>query len=125
MDYDEFCAWNSHSTADWRFSDMCRFANHLFEIRIREVLERLKDKKDLRIVLPEYIELVVTEIGQDKANDLASIYYVSEMSASPKRDAILEDERLFFEYGATLAASYAVKRNVAVVVYIRQEFPFN
>jgi hypothetical protein len=125
VDYEEFSVWNRHSSVDWRFSDICRFANHLFEIRIREVLERLKDKKDLRIILPEYIELVVTEIGQDKANDLASIYYVSEMSASPKRDAILEDERLFFEYGAALAASYAVKRNVDVVVYVRQEFPLN
>lgn len=125
VDYEEFSAWNSDSTVDWRFSDMCRFANHLFDIRIREVLERLKDKNELRVILPEYIELVVTEIGQDKANDLASIYYVSEMSASPKRDAILENERLFFEYGATLAASYAVKRNVDVVVYVKQVFPLN
>jgi hypothetical protein len=125
VDYEEFSAWNAHSTSDWRFSDICRFANHLFEIRIREVLERLKDKKELRIILPQYIELAVTEIGQDQANDLASIYYVSQMSASPKRDAILEDERLFFEYGATLAASYAVKRNVDVVVYVRHEFPLN
>jgi hypothetical protein len=125
VDYEEFSAWNTHSSDDVCFLDICRFATHLFEIRIREVLERLKDKKELRIVLPEYIELIVTEIGLDQANDLTSIYYVSEMSATPRREMILEDERLFFEYGATLAASYAVKRNVDVVVYSKQEFPLN
>jgi hypothetical protein len=125
VDYEEFTDWASKSSGDWRFSDICRFASHLFELRIREVLGRLKDKEQLTIVLPEFIELLVTEIGQDKANDLASISYVSEMSASPKRDTIFENERIFFEYGVTLAASYAVKRNVGVVVYIRQQFPLN
>jgi hypothetical protein len=123
VDYKEFVRWTSKSCGDWRFSDICRFATHLFELRIREILGRLKDKRDLAIVLPEYIELVVTEIGQDQANDLSSIYYVSEMSGATRKVTIIEDERMFFEYGATLAASYAVKQKVDVVVYSRDQFP--
>jgi len=121
VDYDEFGRWTSKPSRDWLFSDLSRFATHLFELRIREVLGRLKDKKDLAIVLPEYIELVVTEIGQDQANDLASIYYVSEMSG--RKVCVIENERIFYEYGATLAASYAVKRKVDMVVYSKVPFP--
>lgn len=121
VDYDEFARWTSKPSSDWRFSDLCQFATHLFELKIREVLGRLKDREHLAIILPEYIELVVTEIGQDQANDLTSIYYVSEMSG--RKVCIIENERIFFEYGATLAASYAVKQKVDMVVYSKEQFP--
>ena len=119
--YANFLAWISKPSKDWQFADICEFATYLFEIRIRDILERLKDKEKTKIIPPEYIYLIVHEIGQDEVNDLCSIYYVSETPGFERKEVILKNEKLFFKYGVVVAASYAVKRKVDVVFYSKRQ----
>jgi len=119
--YAEFAAWIQKPSNDWNFTDLCFFSKHLFEIRIREILERMKEKQEAKIIPPEYIHFIVHEIGQDKVNDVCSIYYVSEIPGFERSEVILKNERLFFEYGATVAASYAIKRKLDVIFYSKKQ----
>jgi len=119
--YSSFTAWISKPSDNWQFADICEFATHLFELRIRDILERLKDKEKTKIIPPEYIYLIVHEIGQDEVNDLCSIYYVSETPGFEREEVILKNEKLFFKYGVVVAASYAVKRKVDVVFYSKRQ----
>lgn len=119
--YADFAAWIQKPSSNWCFTDLCFFSKYLFEIQIREILERMKEKDKTKIIPPEYIHFIVQEIGQDKVNDLCSIYYVSETPGFERKEVILKNERLFFEYGATVAASYAVKRKVDVLFYSKRQ----
>jgi len=119
VSYDSFCEKYDENEA--YFVYLCEYATEVFQKRINEVINAAKDQADSRIILPEYILLVVEEIGQDKANDLSSIYHVRQSLGQQKIDAILENKQLFFEYGLALAASYAVKHGVSSVMYERDQ----
>ena len=75
----------------------------------------------MMIVAPESILLIVSQIGQDEANDLSSIYYISEIPGFERREVIVENQKLFFNYAKSLATSYAIKRNVDVLIYSKQK----
>ena len=83
-------------------------------------MEAAKDKEQTMIVLPDYVHLVVNEVGSDKANDFCSIYHVSEVPGFERSEPILENVKLFFEYGMAVAASYAIKRKVGSVLYSKR-----
>jgi len=73
------------------------------------------------IVLPEYVYLVAEEIGQDKVNDLASIFHVREGPEGSREKEILRNGRLFFEHALALACAYALKRGVGMVLYDKDQ----
>jgi len=118
--HEEFAAWVSKPIACWNFSDICKFASHQFDLKVLDILDRTKEKEQTAIIVPEYIYLVVQEIGQDKANDLCSIYHVSETPGFERQEAIIENAQLYLEYGASVAAAYAVKRNVNILIYSKK-----
>jgi hypothetical protein len=119
--YEEFIAWVSKPVADCEFSDICKFSTHQFNLKVLDLLGRTKEKEQTTIIVPEYIYLVVQEIGQDKDNDLSSIYYVSETPGFERKEVIIENAQLYLEYAASLAASYAVKRKVDVLFYSKRQ----
>jgi len=77
--------------------DLCRFADYLFGIKIQDISFIEKDTS--RIVPLEYIYVIIQEIGKDKANDLCSVYHISELPGFEHEELILENENLFLEYG--------------------------
>jgi hypothetical protein len=115
--YEDFLEWVSKPITSCEFSDICRFSAHQFNLKVLDILGRAKEQEQTTIIVPEYIYLVVQEIGQDKANDLSSIYHVSETPGFERQEAIIENAQLYWEYGASVAAAYAVKRNVDIVMY--------
>ena len=54
-------------------------------------------------------------IRQDMANDLCSIYLISDDLVDERRLSLVENLRLFFEHGLALASAFAVKLNVHTV----------
>lgn len=118
--FEEFVAWVSKPISDCQFSDVCKFATEMFHLKGIEILQRSKDKAQITIIAPESIYLAVSEIGQDEANDLSSIYYISEIPGFKRKEVIVENEKLFFSRALSLATSYAIKRNVDVLVYSKQ-----
>jgi len=117
--YEEFCKKYDENEA--YFARLCEYAAEVFQKRITDVIDAAKDQTEVQIILPEYILLVVEEIGQNKANDLSSIYHVRQSLGGQNVDTILENKKLFFEYGLCLASSYAVKNDISSVIYQRDQ----
>jgi hypothetical protein len=119
--YREFARWSKTLNGRLQFSDINKFASEVFHQRAVTILENAKDMDQTQIVPPEYVHLIVKEIGNDEANDLASIYYVSVVPGFERSEPIVENMRLFFKYGLPLAAAYAIKRKVDYVFYTRHK----
>lgn len=117
--HDEFCKKYDENEA--YFVHLCEYATEVFQKRITDVIDAAKDQAEVQIILPEYILLVVEEIGQDKANDLSSIYHVRQSLGQQNVDTVLENKKLFFEYSLALASSYAVKHSISNVIYQRDQ----
>ncbi|MDB6058459.1 MAG: hypothetical protein JWO95_2303, partial [Verrucomicrobiales bacterium] len=119
--YDDFAAWIDSPQLTWSFSDLCYYANDLFEERVRTLLFSSSDQAKTKIIPLEYILVELQEIGSDEANDLASIYHVCLTPGFERKDTIFEDENIFLYYALTVASSYAVKRNVDTVLYYKRK----
>ncbi len=61
----------------------------------------------------------MNEVGSDKANDFASIYYVSAVPGFERKEPIIENAKMFFEYGMPMSAAYAIKRKVNALLFTR------
>jgi len=119
--FDEFERWITKPKGQWRFSDINAFANEILTQRALPLLETAKDKERTQILPLDYIHLVVNEVGTDKANDFASIYYVSEVPGFERNDLLVENARMFFEHGMAVAAAYAIKRKANSIFYTKRK----
>jgi len=117
VDLRSFERWCSESGQPMSFKCLCKFSNWVFDKRVKEVIHSAKPRDETGLVHPHHIWLVTEEIGQDRANDLSSIYYVSELPGFEREEAILEHRALFFEYALALASAYALKHEVEAVLY--------
>jgi hypothetical protein len=120
VQFDKFAEWVKKPICDWVFSDICKFSNEVFHRRGLEILQRAKEKEQITVITPESIQLVVGQIGQDEANDLSSIYYVSEVPGFERKEAIIENENLHFNQSISLATAYAIKRNVEILIHSKR-----
>ena len=93
----------------------------LFEEQVRQLIDRAQDRTKARIVSTNYLLLVTEEIGQDKADDLSSIYHIHEGVAGTRKRVILENARLFFEHALGLTCAYAYKFGVGTVLYEKDQ----
>lgn len=100
-----------------RFYDLCNYANEIFNKRIRDIIFSARNINDTKIELDKYIFLVVREIGRDKKNDLCSIYIARNVEEPEIIDTFIENERIFFEHGVSLASAYALKSNINMVLH--------
>jgi hypothetical protein len=100
---------------------LCKHANQEFDRRVRELIAGARSRSDTKLVLPEYIYLVTEEIGQDRANDISSIYHVRESASGPVEEPLVENVALFFEHALTVACAYAFKLGVHAVLYDKDE----
>ena len=65
--------------------------------------------------------VVLTEVGNDKANDFASIFRVSELPGFERAEPLVENVRLFYEYGMAVAAAYAIKCKVDAILFTKKQ----
>ncbi|HAB18756.1 MAG TPA: hypothetical protein DCE44_20235, partial [Verrucomicrobiales bacterium] len=117
--FDDFVQWIKKPKARWRFSDIGKFSSEVFHHRAISLLKEAKEEEQTRVVPLDYIHLVVTEIGNDKANDFASIYFVSKVPGFERKEPRVENVRLFFEYGMAVAAAYAIKNKVNAILFTK------
>lgn len=117
--YSDFIEWIARTNGNWRFADISEFAAEQFSTEVRKIVEASKSKSEVMISPLEYILCVVEEIGQDQANDFASIYYISRILGFEREELLLEKTRMFFEYALSVAGAYALKEGVSDVFYTR------
>jgi hypothetical protein len=104
----------------WHFVDVANFASEVIHQRAMAIIEAARDTEQTMIVPPDYVHLVVNEVGSDKANDYASISHVCEVPGFERREPIVENAKLFFEYGMAVAAAYAIQRKLSSVLYTKR-----
>jgi len=121
IDFHECQSWCNRHYEQWGFSDICHYTNAMFDKEVKEIIAKAIQKSSSRVIIPTYIYLITEEIGQDKGNDFSSIYYVSEFPGFKRKDTIIENARLFFEHALALAAAYAIKFKVGIVMYDRDQ----
>lgn len=103
------------------FCGLCATATEKFNNETdRIIFERTFEFSESRIAL-SYILLYIIEVGVDKANDYASIYYVSELPGFERKKSIIKGKRMKYEFGISLASVYAVLYNVPCIYYIRNQ----
>ncbi len=117
--FDQFAATMRKPQSEWEFGDLCKFATERFILRVNDLLESTKDVNSIAILPVEYLGVTVREIGGDKANDLCTIEHICELRGFEREEVIMEDIRAYWEEGMVLAAAYAVKRNVEMLLYRR------
>jgi len=115
--FDEFVESIGEPASEWQFFDICKFAKICFDSKMESILESAKDQASTSILPVEYIHLSLEEIGSDKANDLCTIRHVFAWPGLERNEVILENVRAYWEEGMTLAACYALKRNVEILLY--------
>jgi hypothetical protein len=118
--FDDFVSWMDEPKAKWCFSDIGEFSSEVFHQRALLLLNEAKDKNETHIVPLEYVHFALSEVGSDKGNDFASIYYISEVPGFERKEPLVENVRVFFEYGMAVAAAYAIKRNVNAIFYTKE-----
>jgi hypothetical protein len=119
--FDGFAEWYKGERQETSASAICRHANELFDERVRRLMDTARERGKSGIVLPEYIYLMAEQIGQDKVNDLASIFHMWEGPEGSRDKELLRNGRLFFEHALALAGAYAVKRGVGIILYDKDQ----
>lgn len=115
--FEEFVRWVSKPRDQWGFSDLNYYAHEVLTQKALPLLEGARDLEKTQILPLDYILFVLNEVGTDKANDFASIYYVSETMGFEREELLVENAKVFFEYGMAIAASHAIKRKVNALFY--------
>lgn len=121
IEYEECISWYKKPVESLSFFTLCHYAVEVFQIKIRSVIDNAINKKASNFIMPSYIFLLTEEIGQDKAFDISSIYYINETFGFERDDIILENKKLFFEYALSLASAYALHMGLETVVYEKDE----
>ena len=120
VNFEDFTHWIEKPKAHWQFPDIEIFASEVCHQQAVSIMKAAMDKERSQIVPPAYVHLIINEIGNDKANDVGSVYYVSETPGFERRQALVENAKLFFEYGTAVAAAYAIKLKVSAVLFTKQ-----
>jgi len=115
--FDDFHAQITKPLADCTYTEISAFAAKQFKTTTLEVLDRVREKTPGAVLPLEYLHVIVQEIGNDEANDLASLYYVHDTPGFQREQPIFENQRIFLNYALAVAASYAVKRRLDFVVF--------
>lgn len=112
-----YCEWVESQSGGSSFSVLCSYATHIFQEEVKKHIIRSEKREEFKLLLARYILLIVEEIGQDKANDVSSIYLVEDRMGREEFKPIVENQRIFFEHALGVAGAYAVKHEADVVLH--------
>jgi hypothetical protein len=113
--FEDFVKWASESMVQMNFKTVCEFTRYLFQQQMLRLLGPCIEGTEPSVIPVDYIRCDICEIGQDQANDYASITYVSELPGFEREEIIVENARLYFEPAIKLAGAYAIKRKLEAV----------
>lgn len=119
-----FRAFRSWCRARRRRLDDQSMFDYAVEQFDKEVRDRMLGALDLagKTVVPvRHVHLIVEEIGQDCANDLASAYLLRESDDRTTGLPLFVHQRLFFKHALAVASAYAVMHDVPIVTYVRDK----
>ena len=115
--FSDFSQWSKDNQSEITFESLCQFTCEVFKVEMRKLLDSAVPVESQGILSSRSIVLRIREIGQDKANDLCSLYNRSETPGFEREDLIAENLNIFFDYGKALAAAYAIQLSAGRVVY--------
>lgn len=98
-------------------SALCRYSTEQFQVEIQKQINKATERASFNLFLPKYVMLFVEEIGQDKANDIASICLVEELMGQERITPLVENKPIFFEHALALACAYAIKYSAGIVLH--------
>jgi hypothetical protein len=119
VEFEDFEHWIGKPQQQWEFTDVAKFSSQVLHRRALDLFGSAKNREAIKVLPLNYIYLVSTEVGNDKANDFASIYYMSEIPGFERKEPLIENKRIFFEYALAVAAAYAVKHKVDAILYTK------
>ena len=95
-----------------------RYATDLFHEKMDQVISAARERKEGSVLPPRHLMLVVEEIGQDLALDVA---HLAEISIRPDGTDHVEevwvDQSMFFRQALVVAAAEAIARGVEFVLW--------
>ena len=112
----EWCQELGHSLNE---TQLYAYAAHVFDEAARNLIEHSMDRALSTIIPSRYIWVETHEIGQDRAYDFSIIRLVQESPSGPEIVDLVRPERIFHEHALALAAAYALKHKVDIVMYDR------
>jgi hypothetical protein len=94
----------------------------VFQERVLGLIDSAVDLENCHVMPSRYVFVRTIEVGQDLVYDTASIEIVDELLGTRRwllRYERIFYERIFYEYAIALAAAYAVRYGIHVIVYER------
>jgi hypothetical protein len=112
-----YTGWRNWVQSQADDSSISRYANDLFEEKIRQLIASARDWDAAPIKPPRYVLAVTELIGQDRANDVSHIALVRErLHEKPATKMLAVNLRIFHDHGVALAAAYALTQKVELVM---------
>ncbi|MFC3052115.1 hypothetical protein [Kordiimonas pumila] len=118
VNYEDWLEWCNREEKDLTGLPVREYANFLFNMECRKVLDNACEAND-QIIKSAYIAVTTSEIGLDKANDLSSLALIYEGIDSSSVIELVSDARIFHEHALALASAYAAAKNVSQVCWYR------
>jgi len=112
--------WRVEQGLDRSLLAVRRYANALFEERLRAILESAHELVPDSVVPGCYILAITEEIGQDKANDVSHIALIHErLGDAAMVKPLVENARIFHEHAVVLASAYALIERLEFVFWTK------
>jgi hypothetical protein len=120
VDAEEWLRWCRAESENPSLTTLNRFAHTIFDERIRATLKSARERTEGGIIPSAYVLAVTQEIGQDRANDVSDIAAVRERATEgPIIRPLAENLRIFHEHAIGLAAAYALREGLDLVLWNR------
>jgi len=110
--------WVALSGESPTFLSVARYANGLFECRVRAVFDSSRERTRTGVVPSRYVLVSTEVIGQDQANDVSHIAVAAEQPCGePRIRKLATNTRIFHEHALMLGCAYAVAEGVDMVLW--------
>jgi hypothetical protein len=117
MSCDAFIDWCHQFGRQPSENGMFAYAAHIFDQAVRPLVHSARSMSDTSVMPARYVFVQTHEIGQDKAHDFSSIAIVKETAGGRNVVKLVSFNRIFHEHALVLAAAYALKHSVEIVIY--------
>lgn len=115
---DDWLGWCKAKDMPSSMISLARYANDLFEQRIRAIFNAARERTRTGIVPSRYVWVSTQEIGQYRANDVSHIAVMTEQGHDdPLVRELVMNARIFHDHALMLACAYAVRERVEMVVW--------
>jgi hypothetical protein len=116
--FDSWQIWCKARRDEHPSDTLRRYANSLFEVRVRKLLEQARERMPSAILPHRYVLAVTEIIGQDEANDVSHIASIRERPDGTQAiRPLVELARISHPYALALAAAYALAEDVESVLW--------